>query len=131
MLGSLSGHSDTQVASAFLTDFGNVGGLQGNDTAQFFAAALASYFTSTTLDGKNPVPVKFGFNQSPGGTGGHTYNVGNNGAAFGVPNNTNLTVLQILQYIDENECPLSGDSTTILGDINNVLNGINQGGDIQ
>ncbi|HLX69316.1 MAG TPA: hypothetical protein VKV04_06785 [Verrucomicrobiae bacterium] len=131
MLGSLSGKSNSQVASAFLTDFGNVGGLQGNDTAQFFAAALACYFTSTTLDGTNPSPVKFGFNQSPGGTGSHTFNVGSNGAAFGVPNNTSLTVLQILQYIDQNECPLSGDTTTILGDINNVLNGINQGGDIQ
>lgn len=128
-LGSLSGKSDSQVAAAFLTDFGNVGGLQGNDTAQFFAAALACYFTSTSLGG-NPTPVKFGFHQSPGGTGSHTFNVGSNGAAFGVPNNTNLTVLQILQYIDQNECPLSNDSNTILGDINNVLNGINQGGDI-
>jgi hypothetical protein len=130
MLGSLSGKSDAQVAAAFETDFGSVGGLQGNDTAQFFACALACYFTSTTLDGTNPEPGKFGFNQSPGGTGSHTFNVGNNGAAFGVPNNTTLTVLQILQFIDENECPLSGDSTTILGDINNVLNGINRGGDI-
>lgn len=131
MLGSLSGDSDAQVASAFETAFSNVGGVQGNDNVQFFAAGLASYFTSTTLDGTNPEPVKFGFNQSPGGTGSKTYNVGNNGAAFGVPNNTTLTVVQILQYVDQNECPLSNDSTNVLNEINNVLNGINQGGDIQ
>jgi hypothetical protein len=130
MLGSETNHSDAQVAADFLTAFGNVGGVQGNDNCQFFAAALACYFTSTSLGG-NTVAAGKGFNQSPGGTGSHTFSVGGNGAAFGVPDNTTLTVLQILQYVDENECPLSGQSQTILGEINNVLNGINQGGDIQ
>lgn len=130
MLGSLAGDSDAQVAAAFETAFGNVGGTAGNDNCQFFAAALACYFTSTTLDGTNPEPVKFGFNQSSGGTGGHTFNVGSDGAEFGVANNTTLTVFQILQYVDQNECPLSGQTKDVLGDINNVLNGINQGGDI-
>jgi hypothetical protein len=130
MLGSETNRTAAQVAADFATAFGNVGGVQGNTQCQFFAAALACYFTSTSLGG-GPIPVKFGFNQSPGGTGGHTFNIGNNGAAFGVPDGTSLTVLQILQIVDLTRCPLSGQSQATVSSINNVLNGINQGGDIK
>ena len=40
-------------------------------------------------------PVKFGFNQSPGGTSDKTINVGTCGAALGLSNNTSYTILQI------------------------------------
>ena len=130
LFGNLAGDSNAQVAAAFETAFGNVGGLQGNDYCQIFGAALASYFTSTSLGG-DPEAVKFGFNQSPGGTGGKLFNVGNNGAAFGVPNNTSLTVLQLLQAANNLDCPLSGDSKDVLGELNNVFNGVNTTGDIK
>jgi hypothetical protein len=60
--------------------------------------------------------------------------VGSNGAAFGVPNNMTLTVLQILQIANANYNSTTqlfyGGNQTLTSDLNNVLNGINQSGDI-
>lgn len=128
LLGGLQGDTDAQVAAAYLTAFSKPGGLVANDTVQIFAVALACYFTSTDLGGNSTAAGK-GFNQTPGGTGSLLYNVGSNGAAFGVPDNSEISILTLLQ--DANAlCPLSGQSTAILQDLNNVFNGINQGGDI-
>jgi hypothetical protein len=90
LFGSLAGQTNAQVAAAFLAAKGNVGAVQGNTYAQAFGVALAMYVTSSTT-GTASCVSKFGFNFGTG-TGGKTYNVGSNGAAFGVPNNTTLTV---------------------------------------
>jgi hypothetical protein len=63
--------------------------------AQFMATALATFFTSSTLAGN--VAASFGFNVSQTGIGTCIVNVGNNGAAFGVANGTNMTIMQLLQ----------------------------------
>jgi uncharacterized repeat protein (TIGR01451 family) len=132
LFGSLNGKTNTQVAAAFATAKSNVGGVQGNTYAQAFAVALAMYVTSSTT-GTASCVSKFGFNFGAG-TGGKTYNVGSNGAAFGVPNNTTLTVLQILQIANANYNSTTqlfyGGDQTLTSDLNNVLNGINQSGDI-
>src|SRR5207249_12106673 len=73
----LAGLTNTQVASVYL-GLWKPSGLQKNTYVQAFAVALGSY--------------------ASGGAG--TFNVGSNGAAFGVANNTTLTVQQILQYVD-------------------------------
>jgi len=90
------------------------------------------YVTNSTT-GTASCVSKFGFNFGAG-TGGKTYNVGSNGAAFGVPNNTTLTVLQILQIANTNYNSTTqlfyGGDQTLTSDLNNVLNGINQSGDI-
>jgi hypothetical protein len=138
LFGGFVGYTNAKVASAFLTAFGNVGGVQGNTYAQLFANALAIYTTTLSLGGastqSNPATNKFGFVITAAGTGAATYNVGNNGAAFGVPNNTSLTVLQILQIANANYSPSThlfyGGDSTKTGDLNNVANGINQSGDI-
>jgi uncharacterized repeat protein (TIGR01451 family) len=132
LFASLVGKTDTQVAAAFLTAKGNVGGVQGNTYAQAFAVALAVYVTNSNL-GTQSCVTKFGFTFGAG-TGGTTYNVGSNGAALGVPNDTSLTVLQILQIANANYNPSTGlfygGDPNKTSQLNNVLNGINQTGDI-
>jgi hypothetical protein len=108
--------------------------VQGNTYAQAFAVALGVFADSASL-GYNPTAAKFGFKSLSGGGGlSLTFNVGSNGVALGLANNASYTVLQILQVANANY-----NSTTGLffgGDqnktsaLNNVLNGINQGGDI-
>jgi hypothetical protein len=133
LFGSFAGQTNAQIAADFLTAFGNVGGVQGNTYAQTFAVALAVYATDPTLGGGSASAGQ-GFTVQPGGTGSDTFNVGSNGAAFGVANNTSLTVLQILQILNTNYDPKTGlffggsqDNTNAA---NNVTNGINQGGDL-
>src|SRR5262249_25071353 len=73
--GNLAGQTNQQIAAAYLTAFGNVGGVQGNTYAQTFALALAIYATDPTL-GANATSMSKGFNSEPGGTGAKTFNVG-------------------------------------------------------
>jgi uncharacterized repeat protein (TIGR01451 family) len=133
LFGSFHGQTNTQIAADFLTAFGNVGGVQGNTYAQAFANALAIYATDPTLGGGSAAASQ-GFTVKTGGTGSDTFNVGSNGAAFGVPNNTTLTVLQILTTLNSNYSPTThlfyGGSQSLTSAANNVTNGINQGGDI-
>jgi uncharacterized delta-60 repeat protein len=62
--------------------------------AQFMAVALATYFTSSTLAGQ--AAAAFGFNVTDTGIGTKIVNVGTKGAAFGVANGTDLTIMQLL-----------------------------------
>ena len=66
--------------------------------AQFMAVALATYFTSSNLAGT--VAEGFGFNVSDTGIGTKVVNVGNSGAAFGVADGVDLTVMQLLLATD-------------------------------
>src|SRR5204863_6182566 len=76
---SLAGLTNAQVAAVYL-NLWKPSGVQKNTYVQAFAVALGLY--------------------ASGGQG--TFNVGSNGAAFGVANNTTLTVQQILQKVDAN-----------------------------
>lgn len=118
---NLTNQTNTQVAALFLTDFGASG--QKTD-AQILAGALASYVTSSTLAGTTA--SKYGFNSSPGGTGGKTYNVGSDGTAIGLANNTSYTVLQLLNQANADKANGTFNATAF----NDIFNGINQGGDI-
>jgi hypothetical protein len=133
LFGSFAGQTNTQIAADFLTAFGNVGGVQGNTYAQTFSVALAIYATNPALGGGS-VSAGYGFTVKAGGTGADTFNVGSNGAAFGVPNNTTLTVSQLVQILNTNYNPTThlfyGGSQNLTSAANNVTNGINQGGDI-
>ncbi|MCA9061839.1 MAG: cadherin domain-containing protein, partial [Planctomycetaceae bacterium] len=62
--------------------------------AQFMAVALATFFTNRNLAGD--VAAGYGFNVTDTGIGTRIVNVGDAGAAFGVDDNTNLTIMQIL-----------------------------------
>jgi hypothetical protein len=62
--------------------------------AQFMATALAAYFTSSNLAGD--VAASYGFNVTDTGIGTKVVNVGGAGAAFGVADATDLTIMQLL-----------------------------------
>lgn len=62
--------------------------------AQFMATALATYFTSSNLAGSTA--VSYGFNVTDTGIGSKVVNVGSSGAAFGVADGTELTIMQLL-----------------------------------
>ncbi len=66
--------------------------------AEFMATAMATYFTNVNLAGS--IAVGYGFNVTETGIGANVVNVGNAGAAFGVDNGTDLTIMQLLQATD-------------------------------
>ena len=63
--------------------------------AQILATALSVYVTDSDLAGN--AGVKYGFNVSATGTAEKVYNVGANGTAIGLANNTNYSILALLQ----------------------------------
>src|SRR5579859_5628539 len=117
---NLAGKTNAQVAAAFLVDF-NLHGSAKQDTAQFFAVALASYSTSTSLAGGNQAAA-YGFTTSSAGSGAATFNVGTNGAAFGVPNDTTLTLMQLLQDANSlaSNCGTSDAAAGVFDSINSI-----------
>jgi hypothetical protein len=124
--------TNAQVAASYQKNFFTTGtGAKTN--AQVLAAALGMYATSTTLAGGN-YAGQYGFNVSAGGTGSDTVNVGTNGAAFGVPNNTTLTVLQLLQATNAQAVngKLYNGNATLSNEANTVFDqDVNTAGDIQ
>src|SRR5262249_13441675 len=100
---------------------------------QAFAVALGVYADTTAL-GFNSTAASFGFIAAPGGGGNATFNVGNDGAAFGVSNGTSLTVSQVLSIVNNNFSPSTGlfyvGDQSLTSSANDVLNGINSIGDI-
>jgi hypothetical protein len=62
--------------------------------AQFMAVALATFFTSSNLAGQ--VATDYGFNVTAAGIGSKTINIGARGEAFGVPDYSVRTIMQIL-----------------------------------
>jgi hypothetical protein len=90
--------TNSQVAALYLTSaFFGASGMKVN--AQILAVALGVYVTSSNLAG-GTMAGGYGFNVSTGGTGSDSYNVGSDGAAYGVANNTTLTVLQLLRGVN-------------------------------
>lgn len=65
---------------------------------QFMAVALATYFTS--LNWAGDVATAYGFNVTDTGIKTKVVNVGSNGAAFDVADDTDLTIMQLLLATD-------------------------------
>jgi hypothetical protein len=122
---NLKGAKNTDVAAYFVT----LKDISGQKTyAQVLGAALAVYVTSSTLAGGN-MAAAYGFNVSPGGIGAKLFNVGSNGAAFGVPNNSNISIFQLLKDINGK----ASNGVIAAGSFdgaNTVFDAINQKGDI-
>jgi hypothetical protein len=124
---NLNGATNAVVASFYLNSLFDAHGLY-KTYAQVMAVALASYATSSTLAG-GTYAQPYGFNVSAGGTGTDIYNVGSDGSALGLPNNSNQSVLDILAAADA----LAASTTNFnskLSNINDIFSGINQTGDI-
>src|SRR5207249_2587821 len=120
-LNNLTGKTNADVAALFLQFF-SVTGQKVN--AQVLASALACYVTNSTLAGN--VAASYGFKVSASGTAGKTFNVGSNGAAIGLTNNTSYPVLQLLQQANKQKCLNAFNANAF----NAIFDGINQGGDI-
>jgi hypothetical protein len=131
LFGNLANATCSDVSAQFRTYF-RVSGTP-KVYAQIMAGAIASYVTNTAVSGTDPALVsartKFGFNSSVGGTWNKLYNVGSNGAAIGVPNNSSWTVAQLLNRASTMKA--SGSFTTAVSNaFNSIFDGINRQGDI-
>lgn len=93
--GSLAGDSPQQVAMVYQQQFV----LKDKLDAQFMATALNVYATDQSLGGT--YAASYGFSVGQYGLGDSTWNVGSDGAAFGVVNNSTLTVLELVQNWDQ------------------------------
>jgi hypothetical protein len=124
----LTGKSNAFVAALFQQDFV----LKGVKLdAQVLATALSVYVTNSMLD-PTRVAAGYGFTVSGDGAGTATVNVGSNGDAFGVANNTALTLMDLLLATDcqaVNGVLYSGN-TNKRNHANNVYSAVNQAGDI-
>ena len=118
--GNLTGKTNSMVAGFYLTLFAQ----HGLD-AQVLATALNVYSTTSSLGGT--AAEQYGFSVTADGLGASSYNVGSAGAAFGVANNTELTVIQILQGANQQAVSgvLYGGNASLRGLANTVYSGIN------
>jgi hypothetical protein len=147
---TLAGASGSDVASFYREQlFKQVGKKSAGPAkvdAQFMAVALATYFTSSYMAGQ--VAVAYGFNVTQSGIGTKIVNVGTNGAAFGVANGTDLTILQLLLatndltdqpdlragfaeiYDTNGDGVISSFEASLRTMANAIYSGINEAGDI-
>jgi hypothetical protein len=162
LFGNLAG--TTQAASAsgatIASYFMNIvkasaSGVVYNTYAQALTVALDVWVTTTGLgwNGANQLPksatsATYGFMQGfkGAGLGDIYYNVGNNGTSFGMKNNSNVKVSDLLSYFNSQTHSTGGgtpaaptlpmftfygnNDPTLLNGANNVFSGITQTGDI-
>ena len=124
----LTGKSNADVAAFFQSRF--VVKDQKLD-AQVLATALSVYVTDGTLDSTG-VGTQYGFVVGGNGVATATFNVGANGDAFGVANNTVMTVLDFLLAADAQAVNgvLYNGNTARRNMASNVFSAINQAGGI-
>src|SRR5689334_6458674 len=117
--------SNAQVAAYYQTQNGESGPKLG---AEVLATALNVYATTSSLGGA--WAQAYGFKVDTYGLGARSYNVGSNGAAFGVANNTVRDVYQLLQAADASVVKgvLYGGNATLVADAVNVFDGVNRAG---
>ncbi len=125
---NLTGKTNKQVADLFKVLFKQSG---TKLEAQMMAVALAVYTTDTTLAG-GTYGAKYGFDYS-----GHTlatsvWNVGSNGAAFGLANNSVVSVFELLKRANDRASNgwLHMNNSTLRSQANSVFTAINEAGDI-
>ncbi|MCY2967946.1 MAG: SpaA isopeptide-forming pilin-related protein [Planctomycetota bacterium] len=122
--------TNAQVAASYITNFFSVSGMKSD--AQVLCTALSVYVSNSTLAG-GTTAASFGFNVSTVGSGLKQFNVGTNGAAFGVANNTQMTLNQLLAYANTKSAKgvLYSAATTYLSACNTVFSNVNTTGDIK
>jgi hypothetical protein len=112
-----------QVATFYLAFFDENG--QKLD-AQVLDTALDFYATTTSLGGNAAQAYAFAVNAY--GLGGSSWNVGSSGRAFGVANNTTLTIYALLEAVNSQAVngALYGGDATLRNEAKNAFDGINQ-----
>jgi hypothetical protein len=124
----LAGQSNAYIAVLFQSDFVMKG---VKLDAQVLATALAVYATNATLD-STAVAASYGFVVSGDGVGAATWNVGSNGDAFGVANNTTMTVMGLLLATDDQAVSglLYNGNAAKRNEANAVYSALNQAGSV-
>jgi hypothetical protein len=124
----LAGKNNAYIAALFQSDFLQTG--QKLD-AQVLATALSVYATNSTLD-STQAASGYGFTVSGNGVGTATFSVGSNGDAFGVANNTTMTVMDLLLATDAQAVcgVLYNGNSTKRNEANNVYSALNNAGGI-
>jgi hypothetical protein len=119
--------SNTEVAAFYQSLFNQSGKLD----AQVLATALSVYVTNAALD-PTLAAASYGFTVSGDGAGTATVNVGSNGDAFGVANNTTMTVMDLLLATDAQTVNgvLYNGNTLKRNHANTVYSALNQAGSI-
>jgi hypothetical protein len=142
---NLTGKTNAQVAAFYKTLFARTahnaaGGGPAKMDAQVMATAFAVYVTNQSLAGTTA--AAYGFHVDETGVGTRTFNVGCNGAAFGVANNSQVAVLDLLLAVNSRsrngllyDLDGDGDATDSQETLyrtmaNDVFSAINQAGDI-
>src|SRR5438093_3849111 len=143
MYGSLDGMTNAGVAAfykgLFIRTAQTAPGGPPKVDAQVMATALAVYVTNQSLAGTTA--TAYGFQVSATGLGTRTFNVGSNGAAFGVANNSSVSVMDLLLAVNARSrngllYDLNGSGQIDAAEVslrtmgNNVFSGINETGDI-
>lgn len=125
---NLTGKTNADVAALFQQDF-QVKAIKVD--AQVLATALAVYVTDSNLD-TTSVGSAYGFIVSGNGVGTATFNVGSSGAAFGVDNNSTLTIMDLLLAADGQAVNgvLYNGNATLRNQANSVFAAINDAGKI-
>jgi hypothetical protein len=117
---NLAGKTAAQVAESFLESFV----IHDKLDAQVFATALSVYATRASLGGSTAAAYGFGVSQY--GLGNTSWNIGANGTAFSVANNTRLTIIDVLKIWDE-QSVVYGSDTKMRQMAKSVFGGINGG----
>jgi hypothetical protein len=122
----LAGQSNAAIAALFQQDFLQKG---PKLDAQVLATALSVYATSAALDNTR-VAASYGFTVSGDGVGTATINVGPNGGAFGVANNTTMTVIDLLLAADAQAVNgvLYNGNLALRDEADSVFSAVNQAG---
>jgi sarcosine oxidase gamma subunit len=126
--GSILGNkTNTTVASVYMSYY-NVTGQR--NSAQVMATALNVYASTLGLGGA--YSGTYGFVPTTDGLGDATFNVGTNGAAFGVANSSTISVTQMLVAVNGSakNGVLYNNVTSLLNDCYNELAQVNGDGGI-
>jgi hypothetical protein len=120
--------TNAQVAAYFQTLF-NMGGTQVQ--AQTLAVALIIDATTSSLGGS--AGASYGFTVTAWGLGAYSYNVGSEGAAFRVPNNSTRNVYELLLAVNDQAVNgvLYNGSTTLQSEAADLFNKLNKAGSIR
>ncbi len=145
LFGNLAGDTGAQIAAYYVKVKAAASGVTWNTYGQALTTALGVYVTTTNA-GWGSTAASFGFQQGWGGAGLGSvyYNVGGNGASFGVANNTYVTVNALLTYLNGVTHRTGGTTTalptalyfytptdtTLSNGANSVLSGLTNLGDI-
>ncbi|HEY1858987.1 MAG TPA: Ig-like domain-containing protein, partial [Gemmataceae bacterium] len=122
---NLTGKTNAQVAAFFLTEAS-----LSNPAleAQVLTTALNVYATTSSLGGT--AGQAYGFSVSATGLGARSFNVGKDGAAFGVANNTTLNVFELLEAVNKYAVNgvLYNGNTMLRNESSDLFNSLNNAG---